>query len=172
MTRAVPIILAVLYLGGCAIPSAVPPDSAAAPHVTGTVTYRERIVLPPTATIRLQVVDVSRADAPAIVLGEQIIQANGKQVPFAFQIPYDSARIEANRTYAVQARIEADGRLWFVSDISCPVITRGAPKHVDMVLKAVVGGDTRVGLRSARLEPREIAPLRDEDRSSYFSGGR
>jgi putative lipoprotein len=92
-----------------------------------------------TAAIKVQLVDVSRADAPAVVLGEQIIQAGGKQVPFAFAISYDPARIEANRSYAVQARIEDDGKLRFISDQHYGVITRGAPVHVDMVLKAVGG---------------------------------
>lgn len=133
MPRAVAIVLATLFLAACTSRGAQPGSA----HVTGTVTYRERIVLPPTATIRVQVVDVSRADAPAILLGEQLIRANGKQVPFAFEIPYESARIEANHTYAVQARIDADGRLWFVSDTRYPVITRSAPTHVDMVLKPV-----------------------------------
>ena len=105
--------------------------------VTGTVTYRERIALPPTALIKVQLVDVSRADAPSIVLGEQVTQAAGKQVPFSFEIPFDPARIEANYSYAVQARIEVDGKLRFISDRHYGVITRGAPTHVDMVLQSV-----------------------------------
>jgi putative lipoprotein len=80
-------------------------------------------------------VDVSRADAPAIVLGEQTFEANGRQVPFAFAIRYDADRIEANHTYAVQARIEVDGALRFITDQSYPVITRDSPTHVDLVLK-------------------------------------
>ena len=105
--------------------------------MTGTVTYRERIALPPTAVIKVQLVDVSRADAPAIVLGEQVTHAAGKQVPFAFEIPFDPARIEANHSYAVQARIEQDGKLRFISDRHYAVITRGAPTHVDIVLRSV-----------------------------------
>jgi putative lipoprotein len=94
---------------------------------------------PPTTVIKMQLVDVSRADVPAVVLGEQIITASGKQVPFAFEISFDPARIESKHTYAVQARIEVDGRLWFVSDTRYPVITRGAQTHVEVVLKAVGG---------------------------------
>jgi putative lipoprotein len=64
--------------------------------VAGTVAYRERIALPPTAVIKVQLVDVSRADTAAIVLGEQVMQAAGNHVPFAFEISFDSAKIEAN----------------------------------------------------------------------------
>ena len=105
--------------------------------VTGTVGYRERIALPPAATIRVQLVDVSRADAPADVLGEQLIEAAGRQVPFAFEIRYDPARIDERMSYAVQARIEDGGRLLFISDQSYPVITRGAPTAVNLLLKSV-----------------------------------
>lgn len=135
MPRAVAIVIAALFLAGCTSTGAQPGSA----HVTGTVTYRERSVLPPAATIRIQVVDVSRADAPAILVGERIIEVGTKQAPFGFEISYDPARIESNHTYAVHARIEVDGRLWFVSDTHYPVITRGAPTHVDLVLKAVGG---------------------------------
>jgi putative lipoprotein len=115
---------------------AVAPASA---RVTGTVTYLQRIALPPSATIKVQLIDVSRADAPATVLGEQIITAGGKQVPFTFEIPYDPTKIQPNYSYAVQARIEDGGKLLFINDQRYAVITRGAPNHVDMVLRAVGG---------------------------------
>jgi putative lipoprotein len=126
------------WLAACSTTNAVPAGGGASPtRVTGTVTYRERIALPPTAVIKVQLVDVSRADAPAIVLGQQVIQSAGKQVPFSFEIPFDPARIEASYSYAVQARIEVDGRLRFISDRHYAVITRGAPTRVDMVLRSV-----------------------------------
>ncbi len=133
------ITLAALLLAGCASLEAAPEGGggAAAATVTGTVTYRERIALPPNAVIKVQLVDVSRADAPSIVHGEQVLQSSGRQPPFAFEISYDPAKIVANYTYGVQARIEVDGKLRFVSDQHYAVITRGAPTHVDMVLKSI-----------------------------------
>ena len=126
------------WLAACTTTSAVPAGGGTSvAKVTGTVTYRERIALPPTAVIKVQLVDVSRADAPAIVLGEQITQAAGKQVPFSFEIPFDPAKIEPRYSYAVQARIEQDGKLRFISDRHYAVITRGAPTRVDIVLRSV-----------------------------------
>jgi hypothetical protein len=40
-------------------------------RVTGSVTYRERIALSPYAVVQVQLMDVSRVDAPAILLAEQ-----------------------------------------------------------------------------------------------------
>jgi putative lipoprotein len=112
-------------------------------RVTGTVTYLQRIALAPSATIKVQLIDVSRADAPATVLGEQLITAGGKQVPFAFEIPYDPAKIDQRFSYAVSARIEDGGKLLFINDQRYAVITRGTPTHVDMVLRPVGGASIK-----------------------------
>lgn len=130
-------------LAGCTGMSAPPAGGGAAPastaRVTGTVTYLQRIALPPSATIKVQLIDVSRADAPATVLGEQILVAGGKQVPFAFEIPYDPTKIDSRFTYTVGARIEDGGKLLFINDQRYAVITHGAPTRVDMVLRPVGG---------------------------------
>ena len=131
------VAVATLLLAACAAPGSNDEESKPMASVTGTVTYLQRIALPPTAVIKVQLADVSRADAPAIVLGTQQIEANGRQVPFAFEIEYDPARIDARFTYVVQARIEADGKLLFISDQAYPVLTRGAPSEVDLVLTSV-----------------------------------
>ncbi len=135
------LLLPALLLAGCASPTVVPGEGGGAEaRVTGTVTYLQRIALPPSALITVKLVDVSRADAAAIVLGEQQIRAEGKQVPFAFSIPYDRAGIDSRMSYAVQARIEDGGQLLFISDQHYPVLTRGAPTRVDLVLQAVGTG--------------------------------
>ena len=140
MFRIGPVFIAALVLAGCAGTSAAPSaGGAASGRVTGTVTYLQRVSMPPSAVIKVQLVDVSRADAPATMLGEQIVTAGGKQVPFAFEIAYDPAKIDQRLSYAVQARIEDGGKLLFINDQRYAVITRGAPNHVDMVLKAAGG---------------------------------
>lgn len=128
-------LFATLSITGCAVDALSPASSA---KVTGSVTYRERIALPPSAVVKIRLVDVSRADAPSTVLGEQVIKAAGHQVPIAFDIAYDPKRIEERFSYAVQARIEdEDGRLRFISERHYAVLTRGAGRRVDLVLSAV-----------------------------------
>ncbi len=99
------------------------------------MTYRERIALPPTAVVHVRLVDVSRADAPAVLIAEQVIRTEGRQVPFEFALAYDESRILPAHTYAVQVRIEDGGKLLFISDTVHPVITRGAPFRVDIVVR-------------------------------------
>ncbi len=127
----------VLALAGCASTQVVPATEggATAGQVTGSVTYRERIALPPTAVVHVKLVDVSRADAPAVLIAEQVIRPEGRQVPFEFALAYDESRILPAHTYAVQVRIEDGGTLLSISDTMHPVITRGAPFRVDIVVR-------------------------------------
>ena len=53
------------------------PTVPATSVVTGTVTYRERIALSPQAVVEVKLLDISQADAPAITIGEQIIEKPG-----------------------------------------------------------------------------------------------
>jgi putative lipoprotein len=95
--------------------------------ITGTVTYRNRSALPPTAVIEVSLQDISLADAPAKVISTQQIEAGGNQPPFAYELTYDPAQIDPRYTYSVSARITDGGELLFISDTTYPVLTRGAP---------------------------------------------
>ena len=117
---------------------AVEPSSPSAGKVTGSLTYRERIALSPNAVVEVRLIDVSRADAPAVTIGEQIIENPG-QVPIAFEIEYDPSAIDQRFSYAVRAVIREGGNLVFTTDTRHSVITRDSPTHVDLVLVKVGG---------------------------------
>ena|GEM_PF-843733 len=104
--------------------------------VTGTVSYRQRIALPPTATVEVVLADVSRADAPAVEIGKQVIKPT-TQVPIAFSLSYDPAKIDSTHTYAVRASIMLDGKLWFSTTERYAVITQGNPTKVDILVQMV-----------------------------------
>ncbi|MGD9018541.1 MAG: YbaY family lipoprotein [Desulfobacterales bacterium] len=99
--------------------------------VTGTVFYLQRMALPPDAEIHVMLVDISRQDAAATVISRQVIAQPG-QVPVPFELPYDPEIIDPRFTYGIQARIEAEGRLRFISTRVFPVITRGHPTRVEV----------------------------------------
>src|SRR5258705_1215813 len=86
----------------------------------GTAAYRERIALPPDAIFEAVLQDISRADAPAEVLGRVKIDPAG-QPPFCFQIAYDDAAVQSGRRYVVRATVLHQGRLLFTTDRSYPV---------------------------------------------------
>lgn len=113
MVRTIFLGLSALTLSACA--STAPAERTIA--ITGSVTYRERIALPPTAQIEVTLADVSLADAPSRTLASQRFGAEGRQVPFAFALTVDRADLDPRHSYAVSARItDADGKLMFITD--------------------------------------------------------
>ena len=123
------IMLTTLLIAGCAKTATV----------TGTVTYRERIALPPQGVVvTVKVEDISRADAPAVTIGEQIIENPSHQVPIPFEIQYNPDDIDERYTYAMRVRIEVDGKLWFINTTRYGVITRGNPtSNIEVILQKV-----------------------------------
>jgi putative lipoprotein len=104
--------------------------------IQGSVTYRERIALPPNAQLEIVLADVSLADAPYKAIAQKKIIPAG-QVPILFELNFDPNKIMSNYTYAVMARITEDGKLLFINDQSYQVLTSGRPNTVEMVLKRV-----------------------------------
>lgn len=110
--------------------------------VTGSVTYLQRSALPTNAVIQVQLVDVSLADAAGKVIAEQSINLGQRQVPVAFNLSVDPAKIDPKHTYTVSAKITVGGELRFISDRSYPVLTKGNPAHVEIIVRqaAAPGG--------------------------------
>ena len=90
--------------------------------------------------VQVQIQDTSLADAPAKVIGEQIIESPG-QVPIPYEVCYDSSQIEDNHTYTMRARIsDSAGNLLWINDTAIPVITNGNPtENVEIPVKQVGG---------------------------------
>jgi putative lipoprotein len=118
------------------VPVPAEPIVEGPPAVRGNVLYRERIALPAGAVVTVRLLDTSRADAPASIIGEQVI-AEPANVPVGFEIGYEPSTIDATHSYAVAATIEVDGHLAWRSTIHHPVLTRGAgPSATIMVTRA------------------------------------
>ncbi len=113
-------------------------DGASSARVTGNVTYLQRIALSPSAVVHVELVDVSRADAPAVVLAQQTLRPQ-HQVPIPFELAYDPSKIDPTHRYAVQARITEGDRLVFMNDQALLVITQGVPTAVEVLVRPVGG---------------------------------
>ena len=96
--------------------------------ITGTVSYRERVALLPQDEVEIQLLDVSRQDAPAAVIAKQNITPQ-RQMPVPFKISYDPAKINPAHTYAVQARILRNGQVRFINTSTLLCHNARASKH-------------------------------------------
>ncbi|WP_425043658.1 YbaY family lipoprotein [Primorskyibacter sp. S87] len=103
--------------------------------VSGTVTYLERIAVPPGAVLEVQLQDVSRADAPSVTLASQRWALSG--VPIPFSLTYDDALIDERMRYNVQAAIWVGDERRYLTTSAYPVLTHDAPAQVDVVVDRI-----------------------------------
>jgi uncharacterized lipoprotein YbaY/heat shock protein HslJ len=130
-----------LFLGILSLSLFAANPAAAAPkaYVTGSVTYRERIALSPSAVLEVTLEDVSRSDAPARAVA-RYRKRNPGQVPIYFDLRYRPDRIDLRGTYVVRATIHDRGQLRFTSNRAYPVLTHGHGNKVRIRLVGVSSG--------------------------------
>lgn len=130
-----------MTLAACEAPNATGPEGSAMPAhmetIRGTVTYRERMALPPEARIEVSLVDVSLADAPSTTIAVTEIRPQG-QVPVPYTLSYDPGRIEDRHSNALQARITSGDELLFITTTMNPILTGGAD-NTELVLERAGG---------------------------------
>jgi putative lipoprotein len=156
--------------------------------VKGTALYRERMAMPPDAVFEATLEEVSKADAPAEVIGRVRLEGPGNP-PIHFEIRYDTSRIDPTHRYAVRGRIVVGDKLFFATDQPYQVLTAGHANDVELLLRRVAGGEnssspeplentywkltdlgnTRVQASSQQKEPNFI--LDSETRRVSGSGG-
>ena len=97
--------------------------------LTGTVVYRERMMIPAGSEVVVRLEDVSKMDVAAELLGEtRFVPAGGP--PFEFSLQYNPERIVPRHRYAVRAAIYFGGRLQFTSTEHIDPFTGEQPVEV------------------------------------------
>ncbi|MDP1557025.1 MAG: META domain-containing protein, partial [Hyphomonas sp.] len=122
----------------CLIPGHAPPVAAAAalpdtamPLVTGTATYRERMMAPPGSVLEVVLQDTSRADASATTLAEWFAPLDEGGVPKTFSLR-PSAPLDARMTYTVRATVLGpDVSLLWTTD-TVHRVPAGVASRIDM----------------------------------------
>lgn len=141
---AMPVVLGVAVSATACAPTPeyqrpVPPIAQVSiSHVTGTASYRERILMPAGSVLSVKVLDVSRADAPSETVAEGSYTLDGRGPPYNYDLRVFMDQINPQHTYAVRAELrDPNGRLRFTTDTRHEVLTRGAPNTADIVMVAV-----------------------------------
>jgi len=121
----------------CHVTSSFPVVSRAANSITGTVSYRQHLNLPRDAVIVIHLQDVYLQDASSPSLAEFKTTVGQRHVPIPFTLKFDAAKIDPNHPYVVEASILVHEQLRFTNDTAYPVLTKGNPANVDMILAPV-----------------------------------
>ena len=176
MTKRIWTNAGLMFLAGFALAACSgQPGSSLSGALAGNVTYRERILLDPGAVIEVQLLDVSKADAPAIEIASQTIEAAGRQVPIPYELAYDPAQIDPRLRYNVSARILVNGELRWINQQAYPVLTQGNPANdVEIVVNMVSGGrdgllDREWKLGSLVVDGAEVALEEDVSTTIQFA---
>lgn len=134
-------LLPVLFfsLSACkSAPDVAVPDVAAKATASLQVmaSYRERMMLLPGAELTVTLEDVSRADAPSVVLAKAVVPAESGP-PYSVSLPYDAAAIRPTLRYTVRAKISKGEKLIFTSTEHIDPFATQANGNVQVLMQRV-----------------------------------
>ena len=139
-----PLLLAVsapAIISGCQTPAPAnlgAEAEAAVLTVTGKATYRERMAAPKGSTLKVELSDTSRADAPSISLADWSDSLDDGGVPKTFTLRVNDA-LDPRGTYTLRATVTGpEGNLLWTTDTAHTVTTlAGLVKVDDLVMVKV-----------------------------------
>jgi len=136
--------------------------------VRGTVTYMQRIALPPNSQIRVWLVD--SGDPNGAPVSENTVSSGNRQVPIPYEVEYSNRDINRQRNYEMWAEIRSGGKITFRSTAGTPVNLRGnRTDNVEIVVApyteqpSVVTGQTfnlsKIGVGTMQVGTRPSWPI-------------
>jgi putative lipoprotein len=90
------------------------PAAAQGMQLTGTVSFRERMAVPPASILTVSLDDVSVAGSAPVIVARTQSQVSGAP-PFSFTLPFTAGAIEAGHRYMIAARIVYGTTLLFTN---------------------------------------------------------
>ncbi len=133
-------LAAAVWLAGCATSGDPVVDTSsknanALFEVSGSVLYRERILLPPGSLVTVSLEDISVADAASVSLAEQQVVTRGEQVPIPFALAVAQSTFKPTGRYSLRATIhDAEGALRWTTDTVNLIDPRRIDTNMDKVL--------------------------------------
>ena len=123
----VALVLGVLALIGAGTASG--DDAPASPDIpvpdsltiTGSAVLADPAALPQGALLIVTLEDTSRADAPALIIGQAQVQLNGLQSSVTFSLLYPRSAVLPQAVYTIRARVVLGDRLLFTTTENTPV---------------------------------------------------
>lgn len=100
--------------------------------ILGEATYRERIKMPPGASLQVELLRIDSA-TPLVLARVRKPDVAGPPIPFA--LPYDAARVDAAHRHALRAELVGpDGERWMATPAPVPLVP-GSGQSVELMLR-------------------------------------
>jgi LPXTG-motif cell wall-anchored protein len=139
ITRTILVLCAVTAL--LALPAGAGAQQAT---LNGTATLNQLQGIAPAGAMLTVVLREFKSGA-ATAIATQSFPVGGKPTPFSFAMTYDPARIDQNLDYRAEATYVVNGQERFRTTTQYPVLTKGNPTTVSMILYSVPLPNTSSG---------------------------
>ncbi|GAA0792555.1 YbaY family lipoprotein [Marinobacterium sediminicola] len=116
-------------------------------EVSGQALYRERMIVPADSRLEVRLQDVSRADAPAVIL-DRVVRDNIASPPYPFSFKVAADQLQPGHSYSVSARITHNDRLLFITDSRYRVLAGEKDTDLMLVMKKVNEESTQARLQN------------------------
>ncbi|HLA96326.1 MAG TPA: YbaY family lipoprotein [Pyrinomonadaceae bacterium] len=135
--------------------------------IRGTVSYLQRIALTPNSEVTVRLVDSATPDGTPVA--ETKVSTGNRQVPIAFELPYESQDINRQRNYELRAEIRSDGKLRFKTEVGKAVTLRGnQPDSVELILQAANDEPVAITGKTLSLSKFGTGSMKIGDRPTEF----
>lgn len=128
-------VLVLCLLTTACIPVSTSSDRRAL--ITGTVTYRERMLVPPEAVVTVSLAADSSAGGAAETVAETRFLARGGP-PYAFALGYDPGELDRQRGYSLRASIRMQQTLLFAGSTNRPALENASGVEI-LLTRAATG---------------------------------
>lgn len=103
-------------------------------ELSGVVTYRERMALPPDSKVTVTLVETSHSSSEALIIAEDIVAPTG-QVPIPFVLKYDANAIRPEEDYGIRAVIEdQQGETLWATTEPHPITDLDNPEELEIMV--------------------------------------
>ncbi|ADJ29379.1 YbaY family lipoprotein [Nitrosococcus watsonii] len=102
--------------------------------ISGMVSYRERMALPPNTTVRVVLEKINQASGTSQQIAEQVVEPS-HSVPIPFRLEYKPVPLESDHKFSLQAQIlKADGQLLWTTTVRKEVNPNDPPPSITLTL--------------------------------------
>ncbi|MGG4665233.1 YbaY family lipoprotein [Providencia vermicola] len=102
--------------------------------IEGRVVIVQSSVIPAGAIVTVTLADTSIADLPALILSQKYYDSFNNRPTIPFELTYHKNEVRPEGKLTVNATVNADGKLLYITDSVVEVINNGVTKNIELLM--------------------------------------
>ncbi|WP_369309996.1 YbaY family lipoprotein [Providencia rettgeri] len=102
--------------------------------IEGRVVIVQNSGLPADAVVTVTLADTSIVDLPALILSQKYYDSLNNRPTIPFELTYHKNEVRPEGKLTVNATVNADGKLLYITDSVVEVINNGVTKNVELLM--------------------------------------